>query len=35
MVEFRQVRYDVEAAAQAILAAGFSPMNGIRLFAEE
>jgi hypothetical protein len=29
------VRYDVEAAAQAILAAGLSPMNAIRLFAEE
>jgi hypothetical protein len=34
-VEFRQVSYDVEAAAQAILAAGLAPMNAIRLFAEE
>ena len=31
-VEFRRVKYDVEAAGQAILAAGLSPTNAIRLF---
>lgn len=34
-VEFRRVPYDVDAAGQAILEAGLSPLNAIRLFGDQ
>ncbi len=33
-VDFRRVRYDVDAACEAILSAGLPPVNGFRLYNE-